>query len=392
MRKRTLREIDFVGRRVFCRVDYNVPLRDGQVADDRRIRASLPTVGLLREGGARVVLASHLGRPKGQVRAEFSLRPVAEHLARLIGAPVRFPGVVQGEQAEGAVSALLPGEVLLLENLRFDPGEESNDAGFASALARLADIYVNDAFGAAHRAHASIVGVPQRVRPAVCGLLLERELAYLGALLEEPARPFLVLLGGAKVADKLPLVENLLERLDVLLIGGAMAHTFLAAQGLAVGRSYVEADQMPLVRALLERAAREGKRLVLPEDHVVTEEGRDAPTRIVERPGPQDVAQDIGPRTRARFAAEVRQARTVFWNGPLGRFEVGAFAEGTRALALALATAGGTSIVGGGDTAAAVRQFGVEERMTHVSTGGGAALEFLAGRALPGVEALEDAP
>lgn len=394
MRKRSVRDLELRGRLVFCRVDFNVPISGGRVSDDTRIRASLPTLRLLSERGARTVLASHLGRPKGRPDPSFSLRPVAERLSELLGAGVRFLPEIAGPAAETAARELEEGRFLLLENLRFDPGEERNDPAFAAALARLADLYVGDAFGAAHRAHASTDGLPRLLRPAVCGLLLEAEIRQLGRLLEQPDRPFVALLGGAKVSDKIPLVENLLPRVDAVLVGGAMACTFLKARGIRVGRSRVEEDQVGLAGRLLGAAERAGKEIVLPVDHVVAAEGAaaDRLVRDADQLGEDETALDIGPRTVEAFTRRIHGAATVFWNGPVGRFEEPAFAEGTRRIAEALAASRAVTVVGGGDTAAAVARFGVASRMTHVSTGGGASLDFLSGRALPGIEALEDAP
>lgn len=383
---------DVRGKRVFCRVDFNVPIKDGAVKDDTRIAASLETLRWLSERGARTVLCSHLGRPKGKANAAYSLRPVAERLAALFGRPVAFAADCIGAEAESAAAALPDGAFLLLENLRFHPGEEANDAEFSAALAKLGDLYVNDAFGSAHRAHASTAGVPARIKPAVAGFLMEAELRHLGSLLRAPASPFLAVLGGAKVSDKIDLVLNLLPRVDGFLIGGAMAYTFLRAEGVGVGRSLVEEDKIELAKDLLARTRAAGKTILLPFDHVVAVAGSEENARVT--PGaeiaPDDAAMDIGPKTAEIFVGEIESARTVLWNGPLGRFEVEAFARGSRAVAEALARSGATSVVGGGDTAAAVKAFGVAERMTHVSTGGGASLEFLSGLALPGVEALDD--
>lgn len=385
---------DLRGRRVFCRVDFNVPIESGVVTDDSRIASSLPTIKLLCERAARVVLASHLGRPKGKLRTEFSLAPVATRLGSLLGRPVAFADDCVGASAEEAAARLASGEVLLLENLRFHPEEEANDAAFSDALARLGDLYVNDAFGSAHRAHASTAGVPSRLKPAAAGLLMEEELAHLGRLLDAPTHPFLAILGGAKVSDKIELIENLLPHVDGFLVGGAMAYTFLKAQGHPIGRSLVEADKLDLAHRLLERVESAGKRFHLPVDHVVAVGGEDS--RVRTTPGvalaSDEAGMDIGPKTAAAFAAEIGRAGTVLWNGPLGRFEIEAFAMGSRRIASAIATSHAVSVVGGGDTGAAVHRFGLTSKMTHVSTGGGASLEFLSGLALPGVAALDDAP
>ncbi|MGQ9714555.1 MAG: phosphoglycerate kinase [Anaerolineae bacterium] len=389
MDKKTVRDVPVRGQRVLVRVDFNVPLAEGRVADDTRIRAALPTIQYLLDQGARVILMSHLGRPKGRAREDLRLRPVGERLAELLGRPVRVLDDCVGPPVESAVSAMREGEVVLLENLRFHPEEEANDAEFARALARLGDLYVNDAFGAAHRAHASTVGVTQYL-PAVAGFLMERELAFLGRALEAPERPYVAILGGAKVSDKIGVIRNLLARADTLLIGGGMANTFLKAQGLEVGDSLVEEEAVPLAKGLLEEAA---DRLRLPVDVVVADAfSADAARKVV--PVDQVPAGwrilDIGPETVARFSEALRGARTIFWNGPMGVFEFPPFAEGTFAIARAVAECPGTTIVGGGDSVAAVNQAGVADRIAHISTGGGASLEFMEGRILPGVAALED--
>lgn len=394
-RKLSVRDLrDLAGRRVFCRVDFNVPIEDGRITDAKRIAASLPTIALLRGAKARVILASHLGRPKGKPRPEFSLAPVAAHLASLLSAPVAFAPECVGPVAERAVDELAAGSVVLLENLRFHAEEEANDAAFSDALARLGELYVNDAFGSAHRAHASTAGVPARLKPAAAGLLMEAELSHLGRLLESPAHPFIAILGGAKVSDKIELVDNLLPHVDGFLVGGAMAYTFLKAQGHAVGRSLVEAGKLDLAEALLSRIAGAGKRIVLPVDHVAAVHGDDTNIRTTSGVAlaPDEAGMDIGPETLATFIEEINGAGTVLWNGPVGRFEVDAFSLGSRRVAEALAESRAVSVVGGGDTAAAVERFGLTAKMTHVSTGGGASLEFLSGLPLPGVAALDDAP
>jgi phosphoglycerate kinase len=378
---------------VFCRVDFNVPMEGGAVSDDLRIRAAVPTLRHLAEKGAATVLASHLGRPAGKPKPDLSLAPVAETLAKLLGSPVAFVPSCVGDEAEAAARALQPGGFLLLENLRFHKEEEANDEAFSAGLAKLGDVYVNDAFGTAHRAHASTVGVPKLVKPAAAGFLMEKELEYLGRLLEKPESPFVAILGGAKVSDKIELVENLLPHVDLFLVGGGMAYTFLKAFMKPVGKSLLEEDRTTLAKALVQKARDRGHDFLFPVDHVVTIGGKDDAYRTtdgVEIVG-DEAGADIGPETAEAFAKAVATARTVLWNGPLGRFEIDAFSHGTRRVAEALAASKAVSVVGGGDTAAAVEQFGLAGKMTHVSTGGGASLEFLSGLPLPGVEALDEA-
>jgi phosphoglycerate kinase len=372
-----------------------VPLAAGAVADDTRIRASLPTLEYLRGRGARIILMSHLGRPKGTVKPELSLAPVARRLGELLGEEVPLAPDCIGPQVEARVAALAPGRTLLLENLRFHPEEEKNDAPFAAALARLGEVYVNDAFGTAHRAHASTAGVPAILREKAPGFLMERELRYLGSLLRNPGRPFVVLLGGAKVSGKITVIENLLPRLDTLLIGGAMMFTFWRAQGHATGRSLVEEDQIATARTVLRRAAELGREIVLPVDCVAATDLECAAGARVATTGElrdDEIGADIGPASRERFLARLAGAGTVFWNGPMGVFEREPFAAGTLAMAQGLAAAGergATTVVGGGDSVAALNRMGLADRISHVSTGGGASLEFLEGRPLPGVTALD---
>ncbi|MGB6198989.1 MAG: phosphoglycerate kinase [Candidatus Acidiferrales bacterium] len=397
MTKLSIRDLEMSGKRVFVRVDFNVPLENGRVGDDTRISETLPTLELAISKGARLVLASHLGRPKGTPNPKYSLRPVAERLADLIGRRVDFAADCVGDEAEAKSKALAPGGVLLLENVRYHPEEEANDENFSRRLAALCDgLFVCDAFGSAHRAHASVVGITRFVEKSAAGLLMERELAYLGKAISNPERPFVAVLGGAKVSDKIEVVENLMKIADAMLIGGGMAYTFLKAQGLPVGASLVEADKVELAARLIADAKARGFRLVLPVDHVVAAAFKaDAAKKTMSVAQTPDgwMGLDIGPETVAHFSREIAAAKTIVWNGPMGVFEWPAFAQGTLdvARAVAKATAGGaTSIVGGGDSVAAVHQSGVSDQISHISTGGGASLEFLAGAKLPGVEALTD--
>lgn len=392
MPKKTVADVDVQGKRVLVRVDFNVPL-DSQrrVADDTRIRAALPTIQHLRKEGAAVILASHLGRPKGQPNLNYSLRPVAEHLGRLLGVPVQFAGDCVGPAAEEKARALRPGDVLVLENVRFHPEEEANDPEFARRLAGLAELYVNDAFGTAHRAHASTAGVASYL-PAVAGFLMEKEIRVLSSLLE-PEHPFVAIVGGAKISDKLTVLRRLLDRVDRLAIGGGMANTFLRALGYKTGKSLVQEEMVPAAEDLITRAQEEGKELLLPVDVVVGDFFlEDADHRVVPVSAiPEDwIVMDIGPLTVRRYAEAVRDARMVFWNGPMGVAEWPNFARGTEGMARALAECFGFTVVGGGDSVAALERTGLAERIDHVSTGGGASLEFLEGKELPGVACLQD--
>lgn len=389
-KKMTIRDVDLKGKRVLVRVDFNVPLKDGVITDDTRIRAALPTVRYLLEQGAACILCSHLGRPKGKPALEYSLKPVASRLAELLGMPVTFATDTIGPDAHAKAEKLQPGEILLLENTRFQAEETDNDTAFARELASLGDVFVNDAFGTAHRAHASTEGVTHFL-PSVAGFLMEKEIEYLGDALDDPAHPFVAILGGAKISDKIGVVERLLERADRLLIGGGMANTFLAAKGIKMGDSLVEEDSIETARKLLEQS---GEKLLLPVDLVIADEfSAEAAKKVVPalkgvEPGWR--ALDIGPETLAAFKAALKDAKLVVWNGPMGVFELEPFAIGTYQLAEAVASCGAVTIIGGGDSAAAVHKAGLTKKISHVSTGGGASLEFLEGKTLPGVAALTD--
>jgi phosphoglycerate kinase len=392
--KLTVRDVEVSGKRVLVRVDFNVPLDEasGAIIDDSRIRAALPTIRYLTERKARVILCSHLGRPKGRVVEKLRLAPVAQRLSQILKQPVKISQDCIGPDAEAAAAELKDGDILLLENVRFHPEEEENGAEFARALARLADIYVNDAFGTAHRAHASVVGIT-RYLPAVAGLLLEKEMINLGGILENPARPFAALLGGAKVSDKVSMIENIMNRVDYILIGGGMAATFLKAKSYEVGKSLVEVDKVATALSLMEKAAQRGVNLMLPVDVVIAGElspqAKGETVTIESIPRDKRIV-DIGPETTQSFRESLLKCKTVFWNGPMGIYELPQFAEGTKALARVLAKLEATTVIGGGSTADAVADMGLTDSMTFVSTGGGASLEFLSGQALPGIEALPD--
>ncbi len=389
--KKTVRDMDLKGKKVLLRCDFNVPMKDGRISDDTRITAALPTVRYILDNGGSAVLCSHLGRPKGEVKPELSLAPVAVRLGELLGRSVKMAPDCIGAETAAMAAALKPGEVLLLENLRFHAAEEKNDPAFASELASMADLYVSDAFGTVHRAHASTAGVAAFL-PSCCGFLIEKELSAIGGALEAPARPMTAVLGGAKVADKLAVIDNLLDKADVLLIGGGMAFTFIKALGGEIGKSLLDGEKLAYVAAMMEKAKKNGVKLLLPTDAVAapsidSAEGVSCPADRI----PEDMmGLDIGEQTRRLFAAEIESSGTVIWNGPMGVFEQPAFAAGTEAVAEAMARCGGTTVIGGGDSVAAVQKLGLAGRMTHISTGGGASLEFMEGKELPGIACLED--
>lgn len=392
--KKTVRDIDVKGRKVIERCDFNVPMADGKITDDTRITSSLPTINYLLDQGAAVILMSHMGRPKGKADMNYTLKPVADRLSALLGRQVMFissPDVVD-DRVKAAAAALKPGQVMLLENVRFRKEETDNDPEFAKELASMADIYVNDAFGTAHRAHASTAGIASYL-PSVSGFLIEKEIRFLGDAVNDPARPFVAIMGGAKVSDKIPVIENLLTKVDTIMIGGGMAYTFFKAMGLEIGTSILDEESIGLAGDLLEKAEKSGVKMMLPVDVVCAGEfSNDASARICSREDiPADMmGMDIGPETVRIYSAEIEKASTVVWNGPMGVFEMENFAKGTRSIAEALSRCSGVTIIGGGDSAAAVEHFGLAGKMTHISTGGGASLEFLEGKELPGVAVLED--
>jgi len=392
--KKTLKDIDVRGKKVFCRCDFNVPINAaGEITDDTRIQAALPTITYLVDHGAKVILASHLGRPKGKPAAAFSLAPVAEHLAHLLHQDVMMAPDCIGQEVEELTEQLQEGQILLLENVRFHAGETDNDPEFAAQMAKLANIYVNDAFGTAHRAHASTEGVAKLLQPAVAGFLMEKELRYLGGALAEPKRPFIAILGGAKVSDKITVIDNLLSKVDTILIGGGMAYTFLKAQGFATGQSLLEEDRVAMAADLLAKAKKSNVNFLLPSDHLVAEEfSAESPFVVATNEDfpVSGIGLDIGPETIKAYVEQIKDANTVVWNGPMGVFEFNNFAQGTFAIAEALAQTDCLSIIGGGDSVAAVNKSNLQDKMTHISTGGGASLEFLEGKQLPGVVALTD--
>lgn len=394
MAKLTLKDAELKGKTVLMRVDFNVPIKDGVISDDNRIVQALDSINYITEAGAKLILTSHLGRPGGEPSAEFSLKPVAEHLEKLVDVPVFFAEDCIGEKADRVIENAKPGEIILLENVRFHPGEKKNDPGFAKELAKHADLFVNDAFGSSHRAHASVAGVTEFLQPAVSGFLLEKEIRYLEESVNNPNRPFVAILGGAKVSDKIGVIENLLGKTDTIIIGGGMTYTFFKALGFPIGNSLVEEDKVGLAKELMEKAKEKGVKFMLPIDSVVAKEfNNDAEHKVVDQDGIEDgwMALDIGPQSAIAFGNQIKNAGTVLWNGPMGVFEMPNFAEGTFTVANALAEAtrfGATTIIGGGDSASAIKAAGLEDKVSHVSTGGGASLEYLEGKELPGVAAL----
>ncbi len=390
--KKSVKDIDVKGKRVFVRVDFNVPMEDGKVTDDTRIRAALPTIQYLVDEGAKVILSSHLGRPKGEVKEELRLTAAGERLAELLGKPVKKLDESVGENVKAVVAAMEDGDIVLLENVRFHAGEEKNDPALAKQFAELADVYVNDAFGAAHRAHATTAGIAEFL-PAVSGFLVQKELDVLGKALADPERPFTAIIGGAKVKDKIDVINHLLEKVDNLIIGGGLSYTFTKAQGHEVGTSLLEEDKIDLAKSFIKKAEDKGVNFYMPVDAVVADEfSKDANTKVVDIDKiPADyMGLDIGPKTAEIYADVIKNSKLIIWNGPMGVFEMDAFANGTKAVANAMAETEGYTVIGGGDSAAAVEKFGVAEKMSHVSTGGGASLEFMEGKELPGVVALND--
>lgn len=396
MAKLTIEELQVQGKTVFMRVDFNVPMENGKITDDNRIVEALPSIRYLLDKGAKVILASHLGRPKGKVNPEFTLQPVADELAELLGVPVHFAEDCIGQTAQLAVQNASYGEIILLENLRFHPEEEANDPNFSKQLASLADVYVNDAFGSSHRAHASVAGITEYLQPAASGFLLQKEIQYLDESVNHPKRPFVAILGGAKVSDKIGVIENLISKVDTLLIGGGMSFTFYKAKGLPIGNSLVEEEKVSLASELLKKASDAGVELLLPVDSIVADRfAADALTQTVGEDGIPEgwMALDIGPESVKLYSDRIQKAKTVLWNGPMGVFEMDAFSKGTFEVAEALAVAtkqGATTIIGGGDSAAAIKKSGLEDQVSHVSTGGGASLEYLEGKVLPGVDCLTE--
>lgn len=395
LNKKTVEDINVKGKRVLVRCDFNVPLKDGVITDENRLKGALPTIKYLSENGAKVILCSHLGKPKGEAKPELSLAPVAKRLSELLDKEVKFAAdnTVVGENAKKAVNDMKDGDIVLLENTRYRKEETKNEENFSKELASLADIFVNDAFGTAHRAHCSTVGVTDFVDEAVCGYLIQKELKFLGEAVENPKRPFVAILGGAKVSDKINVINNLLEKVDTLIIGGGMSYTFLKAQGYSIGNSLVEEDKIEYAKEMIEKAKEKGVKLLLPVDNVVADKfDVNAEAIVTDDQNIQDgyMGLDIGPKTAKLYSEEVKKANTVIWNGPMGVFEFEKFAQGTKEVAKAMADSNATTIIGGGDSAAAVNQLGFGDKMTHISTGGGASLEFLEGKELPGIAALND--